>query len=469
MKRRAALGVALAAIAVVIARQANANGRYPQASQIVIDPSDATHWVARATFGILETHDSGGSWSWMCEDAVGYTSSEDPPIAVTADGSTIVAFSGGLRATHDGGCTWSSAGDVGFGIDVTLDPSNPHRALALARATTADAGAHVSLLQTSDDGTTWSAGGEPIAGDFVGETVEVGPTASGRVYASGNVQARSGGDSGAFIVKPALERSDDGGETWTRFTPDLPGSYSLFIGGVDRTDPDVLYARAVGTVNGQLLMSRDGGTTFTAIFTAPGDLLGLALSPDGATLVAGGPDAGIYLASTSDLAFAKVSDIASYCLTWVGTRLLTCAKEGLADFSVGASDDRGAHFNSVMKLASISPRACPSATAGAACSQVWPSIAATIQREGGGPPIGPPSEGNAVDDSAGASSNCKCSFRARRATPFGAWVTVAVLVACARRRTKSMRREARGDHSTAACSHPSLRNDQGRIEPPDAL
>ncbi|HEY3592865.1 MAG TPA: sialidase family protein, partial [Polyangiaceae bacterium] len=427
----------------VVAPSANANGRYPQASQIVVDPSDPAHWVARSTFGILETHDVGAEWTWTCEAGVGYASGEDPPIAVTADGSTLVAFSGGLRTTHDAGCSWPSAGSFGYGIDIAVDPSSSHQALAIARYGAGDAAPSTSLVETSDNGATWSAVGQPIESDFVGETIEIGDTANGRVYVSGNVQAREA-DSGQFVVKAALERSDDGGQTWTRFLPDLPGAYSLFIAGVDRAKPGVIYARTVGSVTGQLWMSRDGGATFSTILTVSGDLLGLALSPDGSTLVVGGPDAGILLASTADLAFTKVNDVGSYCLTWVGNRLLTCAKEGVASFSVGASDDRGATFHSVMQLASISPHDCPASSAGAICANVWPSVAAVIQPEGGGPPVPPPTGSNPVEDNASASSRCGCSFRDAPASPLG--ILLASLASAL-----LMRRRARAQRDFSAC------------------
>jgi hypothetical protein len=439
---RAALGVAAGALMVATGARARANGRYPQASQIVVDPSDATHWVARSTFGILETRDSGQSWSWTCEEVVGYGMSEDPPVALTADGSTLLAFSGGLRATRDGGCNWAAWQDFGFGIDLTVDPSNPHRALALARAPSmGDAGAFVSLVRTDDDGASFAAVGSPIAGDFVGQTVELGPSADGRVYASGNVQTK--GDSGQFIVQPAIERSDDGGQTWTRLLPDLPGAYSLFIGAVDRSHPDVLYARPLGIMNGQLVISRDGGNTFAVILAVTGDLLGFALSPDGSTIAAGGPDAGVYVASTSDLVFRKTSSVGSYCLTWIGSRLLTCAREGAAKFSIGASDDLGAHFTSVMLLSSIAPRACPPSAAGAVCAQTWPAVAAQIQPDGG-QVVAPPNGSNPVTDNNASSSHCGCSFRPASAAPFGSLLALAALMRRWRKRAgKARKRDVR--------------------------
>src|SRR5258706_6849694 len=72
-------------------RTAQANGRYPLANQLVVDPGAPDHLVARTTFGLLSSHDTGKSWTWICEDALGaLDNSEDPAIAVTADGSILV-------------------------------------------------------------------------------------------------------------------------------------------------------------------------------------------------------------------------------------------------------------------------------------------------------------------------------------------------------------------------------------------
>src|SRR5687768_951087 len=51
---------------------ARANGRYPLADQIVVDPGNPEHVVARATFGLLDSSDGGKTFRWICERAVGY-------------------------------------------------------------------------------------------------------------------------------------------------------------------------------------------------------------------------------------------------------------------------------------------------------------------------------------------------------------------------------------------------------------
>ena len=82
-----ASAVALGALMLLAGAAARANGRYPLADQLVIDPENPAHIVARATFGLLDSDDGGKNFRWVCETAIGYFGVEDPPIAVTAKGS----------------------------------------------------------------------------------------------------------------------------------------------------------------------------------------------------------------------------------------------------------------------------------------------------------------------------------------------------------------------------------------------
>jgi hypothetical protein len=51
------------------------------AGQLVVDPADDAHIVARTTYGVIVSRDRGATWRWVCESAVGYTGSFDPAIA----------------------------------------------------------------------------------------------------------------------------------------------------------------------------------------------------------------------------------------------------------------------------------------------------------------------------------------------------------------------------------------------------
>src|SRR5262245_5014330 len=49
---------------------ARANGRYPLAQQLLVDPSDPGHLLLRSTYGVLTSDDAGSTWSWLCESGI---------------------------------------------------------------------------------------------------------------------------------------------------------------------------------------------------------------------------------------------------------------------------------------------------------------------------------------------------------------------------------------------------------------
>src|SRR5690349_60255 len=95
-----------AAAATLFAGPAAANGKFPAAGQIIVDPGDASHIVVRTTFGVLISRDAGGSFDWICESGAGYAGNIDPGIAVTADGSILAGIAAGLDVGHGDACTW---------------------------------------------------------------------------------------------------------------------------------------------------------------------------------------------------------------------------------------------------------------------------------------------------------------------------------------------------------------------------
>src|SRR3954462_11155284 len=62
VRRRSTLLVA--ATVSSVCGTALANGRYPAASQLVVDPNDPKHLVVSATFGFLDSRDDGKTFNW---------------------------------------------------------------------------------------------------------------------------------------------------------------------------------------------------------------------------------------------------------------------------------------------------------------------------------------------------------------------------------------------------------------------
>jgi len=425
-------------VALLFARDALANGRYPLANQLVARPGDPTHLVARTTFGLLRSDDAGAIWTWVCEDALGMLDvAEDPSLALTGDGTTVVAYSQGINVSHDG-CTWTPAVGIPggrFAVDVTVSPARPHDVLAIElsidSSSASVSGYSLQLVASADDGATWTDVGAPLPG-FLGATVEVATATADRIYVSGKVLATD---------QPTLARSDDGGGTFTlQAIAGVASDAGVFIGGVDPVDSDVVYLRSspTATAPGRVIVTRDGGATFVDLVTIPGDVSGFALSPDGATLAVGGVDTGLFIGSTagadgsSTAAFPMTGTVKPSCLTWVGARLLACAKEAIDMFSIAASDDGGGHFTPLLHLGDVTPADCPASSSAGICPSKWPPIAATIGADAGTPPA--PDGGL---ERRKPSSGCSCHLASTGGADAGAAsLFAALLIARARRRAQ---------------------------------
>ena len=272
---------ALCLAASSFAAPAHANGRFPAAGQITVDPSDPTHLVVRTTYGLTESSDGGAHWSWICEAAVGYGGTEDPMMAITADGTLIAGIFEGLSASHDKGCQWDFAqGGLKdrYVIDLATERVTPKNAVLLISNSVGGAMFLTELWQTSDNAATWTVAGVDMPVDFLGLTLDAAPSDPPRVYVSGRY--------GKPDYTGAIERTNDRGATWQKLV--IPGSNDLalpYIGGIDPQNPDVVYVRLDAAKADKLVVTKDGGATWSDAFTGKGNLLGFALSPDGAVKI----------------------------------------------------------------------------------------------------------------------------------------------------------------------------------------
>jgi photosystem II stability/assembly factor-like uncharacterized protein len=366
--------VLVGALLLTASTRAAANGRYPAASHIVFDPSDAKHFVVSATIGLLETRDGGKTFAWRCESALGKILSQDLMVAVTANGTTVTTKYDGLAATSDG-CAFRSIPDfVGKSVDdLTLSRSAPHSPLAFFTEGGAS-GATSQLVRSDDDGTTWAAVGPVLPADVTPLTVDVAPSDASRVYLSGSLDL-------AHESASVLLRSDDGGATFTR--ADIPGTagYHLaWIAAVHPLDADRVFVRVQDPAGTIILSSADGGRTFQKIFTGTAQLLGFAVSPDGAEMAVGGPKDGIWVGASDGTNLARRSDVPPTCLAWNTDGLYACSDWKVAGFSIGRSVDRGATFETVLRFDSLCGQtACGADTAvGMLCPLEWGNVAPAL-------------------------------------------------------------------------------------------
>lgn len=443
--RRGALAAAAAALiaAAAVAAPASANGRFPAAGQIAVHPSDPSRLMVRATFGLLTTHDGGEEWRWICEPVVGFGDNEDPMVAILADGTIIAGVFDGLSASKNAGCDWSFApGDLDgrYVIDLSADREDPSRAV-LVVSTGLGAGRFLTQLwETSDNAASWTKAGADLPEDFLAHTVDAAPSRRERVYVSGRF--------GAPEYAGALERTDDRGATWTRF--DIPGSNDKrlpYLGAIDPADPDTVYVRLDGEPADAVLVTRDGGESFTTIFEGQGNLLGFALSPDGGSVVVGGPQDGIWRAPTSSFAFEKVSDVGARCLTWTAEGIFACGGEFTDGFTVGRSTDEGETFTALLHLDGLcGPIECaPESGTASTCADLWGATELTIGSRQCGGDAGA-GGGGSEPPPPGEPDGCGCKIGAAGARPAGRpgggamWLAIAAVGALALGRARSRRR-----------------------------
>jgi photosystem II stability/assembly factor-like uncharacterized protein len=454
---------------------AGANGRFPGADQLVVDPSDPEHLLVRATFGFVETRDGGRHWSWICEEAVGAIGTADPTIAITGDGTIVVSVPfEGVAVTHDHGCSWSRAPAPlvkQLVVDSTLEPSDPAALVVLT--STNDPGADLDaafefstlVVETKDNARTWSTVGVPLPRDFIAATIEIARSDPDRIYVGGVV---------GIPPSAAIERSSDRGKTWNRTMLAAPTQVAnLFVSAIDPRDAERLWIRVAspaidmfGTTPTLLATSADHGDTWTHIAETRGPMLGFALSPDGTRLAYGSQDGVLVGTSDGSDAFDRVSTIQNRGLTWTSAGLYACATDSIDPFAIGLSTDEGRSFEPIYRLRNTCPQVCPddtpfdrtcrgpwvdptsgvasrTAATGQACTVPWASMATSHD---GGSDDGGVDGGTKVPEGSSsppfeATGGCACGVRrgANQPLPRGASIALVAALAVLRRRGRERR------------------------------
>jgi len=359
---------------------AHANGRFPATNSLVVAPRDPSFLVLRATYGVLVSKDAGKHWDWVCEQSLGFSGIEDPPIALTEKPAIVGALFAGVTVSQDRGCGFSLLkGEVDQRVmnDVVVAKERPREVLAIASSygSRDDAGKNryvSTLFRSADEGATFHAVGKSIDETVLFETVEIAESDPKRVYLSG-ARERAGAPEGVVLV------SNDAGETYTEHVIPLSGGERApFIGAVDPKNPDRIYVRTGGSpelAKSRLLVSDDGAKTFREAWASEGPMTGLALSPDGEKVYVGSAKDGLLVANKSALAFEKRAKIHVQCITVTETRVYLCSNE-LYGFVAGESADDGKTFTPMLRLSGLrGPLACaPGTTTHDECVKQWPRI-----------------------------------------------------------------------------------------------
>ena len=365
-------------LAVASPEPAHAAGRLPASNAVVFDPHDSKGVLVRTTFGLLSSRDGGGTWRWICDQAIGSPETDEPPWVVTPKGTIVGATSTGVVASRDGGCSFTRSTEVLKGLVVRQNGE----LLGVASTAAGESRFDNHLLVSKDDAQAFAVDGGPIDPTLGVDSVAIAASEPGRIYLAG----RRGEGVGSFVA------SYDGGMSWLPRKLDLVAGETPIVAGVDPANADRVYVRTTGeAVHARLLVTSDAGKTWRKVFDAPSETLGFALSDDGKRAFVGTRE-GVSSSPSDAFAFTKGSSIEARCLAASGSTLWACSTEK-SGFFVGSSRTGGRSFDANLHLEEIKgPLECPNSTTVAKqCVDAWPKL----RRELGLPDVGdaPPSVG----------------------------------------------------------------------------
>jgi hypothetical protein len=280
MSRSFSIALAALALAGLAPRVARANGAFPESFQLIL-PSDRGSQIVLATnFGMIISDDAGATWNWTCEEKQTSMATLYAISAPPLDRFFALSSLTGLAYSDDQSCSWTTSSgvlDTLLASDYFPDPTNPLRVLAIAAPMGGSAPAQ--LVPSADGGKTFTDAiyTAPAGATLTG--VEIARSDPQTIYLA---MATAG-------THPVLVRSSDGGGHWMTSDLEPTAGPNLFrIIAVDPADPMTVTLRVIAAETESVVISHDGGQTFTKALTLScGQLTAYAKLPSGTILVAG--------------------------------------------------------------------------------------------------------------------------------------------------------------------------------------
>lgn len=340
------------------------------AAQIAVAPGDPDAlWVLTEGWGLAHTTDAGGTWTWLCEEALG--ADELYGVVATSTSTALVATRGGLVAVSDGCGASLVVGTEGVFA--------PFAAPAGERAIVGFIGETDGAVAVCD------AAGCDATDLRLPWLFPKSALADGATYWASTVEEGS--------LAAALWRSTDGGASWD-------GVYAWPDGD---TDPRVLHADGDRVLvwrrtraaedSPELLRSTDGGATFAPVLevgyytdSTPG-----LLALDGTLLLGSSAGARTWRSEDDGVTWTEVSTEvpAVRCGVTVGRVGFACNDHLQDGIDVARTTD-GRTWDPIACLEDALPADC----AANACGSLLTSYQAAGTYGGGrcDEPIGPPAD-----------------------------------------------------------------------------
>jgi hypothetical protein len=267
--------------------------------------------------GVLKSTNAGQTWSLegssifnrrsISQIAIDPTNENTVYVAVTDFAVNGLVGNTGIWKSTDGGMNWtdttSSISTSTPFTDVAIDPNSPQTIYAAVGDIFGDSANGV--YKSTDAGATWARAGNFPAGGGDGlikiAIARTNPSGTHIIYAA---ISQPIGPGGSDLL--AIEKSTDGGVTWTALSsaPNYMGGQGWYNStlAVDPSNANIVYAGGDGdaqATGSDIVRTTDGGTTWTDISNTPNgsngphaDNHGIGFDANGKLLV--GTDGGIW-------------------------------------------------------------------------------------------------------------------------------------------------------------------------------
>lgn len=258
-----------------------ADGAFADSLAILLPDSQPHRILAsEGDLGLLVSDDDGGSWFWICEDAIGYSPGLyqlGPP----GPNQTLYAIAqSGLVVSRDAGCSWQAiGGDLARAGDVFADQDDPNHVYAVIGNDASDGTRPDQVLASNDAAVSF---GMPL---FTSAAMSITGIESARSDPATIYLAAF--DLHAAV--PYLVRSRDSGDSWTSLNLSAqldPQTVALRILAVDPLDARSLYLRASNGVVDVLAVTHDAGDHVEIAQPLSASMSAFLVREDGSTIVA---------------------------------------------------------------------------------------------------------------------------------------------------------------------------------------
>lgn len=339
--------LALVLALVAPAGEARADGAFPDSMALFL-PADRPHEILLATnFGLLFSEDDGGTWHWVCEQAIASLTSTyqmGPPPHRLFGLSTE-----GLVFSTDNACSWTQTGGGLAGAyvsDVFPDPIDPMRVLAIGSAPTDGGFSMLALFESSDGGASFRGPTyTPPAPSWVLSGVEI-------ALANPSTEFLTAYDYLSNQPHPYLIQTDNGGQTWT--TLDLApsmGPKSVRLIGIDPVDMHKVYLRGLAANGDSLAIVQGQAVSVPLMLPAP---MSTFLRRSDGRLYVATRDSGAFVSSDGGQTFAPWPSAPHLRALGERAGALYAVGDNFKDhFAVAVSTDDGATWRPLLRFDGI--------------------------------------------------------------------------------------------------------------------